>query len=433
MFSLRRANVVRGLVLTAVLIVGLAPAAVAADDPPGASTFHNIGTVTQPAIAAIAAGKTAGNPTGLFASFDISWVDNAHDVYYLADRSNNAVDQVDASDGSFVQFLGQGKFAGVVVGAPTNRSGPDGVVTDRDGNVWVGDGFSPVNGDTTSHLKGFNPDTGAMFADVDLGGTGRADELAFGAVGGGRILIANPDELTSAFVSLVDTSNQSIIGQQIKYDAMPNTTGVPPAHHGFNTNFGGTQHGLEQSVFSNNHFYLNVPGTVQNPGGEIDVFDANQPVITDVFPLTTCAGTGLAVGPQDDLIVECADSVRILDPKNHGHQEAIFAQFGGADEIWFNPGDGNAYFPLAANTTLRPGIATGLGILDVVNNRPVGGVPLNGKNSGITPVSGAQGVHSVAASSKSGRIFLPSSDNPDNGAGGIIMLHAASSRHKNDL
>jgi len=30
------------------------------------------------------------------------------------------------------QFLGQGKFAGVIVGTP-NRSGPDGVVTDKDG------------------------------------------------------------------------------------------------------------------------------------------------------------------------------------------------------------------------------------------------------------------------------------------------------------
>ena len=60
-------------------------------------------------MAAIAAGVTASYPTGKFASFDISWVDNERNLYYLADRSNTALDVVDANDGSFLEFLGQGK------------------------------------------------------------------------------------------------------------------------------------------------------------------------------------------------------------------------------------------------------------------------------------------------------------------------------------
>jgi len=120
-------------------VLAVAPAAVARDDPGHGSstTFHHVGTVTEPAISAIGAGVTATNPTGKFASFDISWVDNQRDVYYLADRSNNAVDVVDAIDGSFIKNLGQGDFAGVIAGTP-NRSGPDGVVTDNRGNVgWA--------------------------------------------------------------------------------------------------------------------------------------------------------------------------------------------------------------------------------------------------------------------------------------------------------
>ncbi len=418
MFRVRHGVSNRAMVVTAVLSMGLFPTAATAA---GSPTMSNIGTVTEPAIQAIASGKSlASNPTGLFASFDISWVDNARDVYYLADRSNDAVDEVDATDGSFIQFLGQGKFAGVVTGASTNRSGPDGVVTDKDGNVWVGDGFPLVSTtadtDATSHLKGFDPTTNTMFANIPTGGTGRADELAFGNFAGGRILVANPDELNSAFVSLVDTSNQTIIGKVV-YDEGAHS-GLPMAGHGFNTNFNGKQNGLEQSVFLGNHFYLNVPSTIQNPFGEIDQFDANTARITAVFPLTgtACTGTGLAVGPRNDLIVECADSVRIMD--TNGNVEASFPQFGGADEIWFNAGDGNAYFPLAANAMLRPGIAAGVGILDVVHNTPLG----------ITPVMGAQGIHSIAVDAGNGRVFLPISDNPDNGAGGIAMLSTTSKR-----
>src|SRR5262249_39847829 len=47
----------------------------------------------------------AGNNTaGALYSFDISWVDQATQTYYLADRSNSAVDIVDAKTKT---FLGQ--------------------------------------------------------------------------------------------------------------------------------------------------------------------------------------------------------------------------------------------------------------------------------------------------------------------------------------
>jgi len=110
----------------------------------------------------------------------------------------------------------------------------------------VGDGL--IGGVGHSSLKGFNPTTGAMIANIDNGGSGRADELAFGNVGGGRILVANPNEPTTAFVTLVNTSTQQVIGK-VLYDE-PAHAGLPAAGHGFNTNFGGTQHGLEQPAYS---------------------------------------------------------------------------------------------------------------------------------------------------------------------------------------
>ena len=44
--------------------------------------------------------------------FDISWVDNAAQRYYLADRTNNAIDLVDAATDTFLGFIGKGQYTG---------------------------------------------------------------------------------------------------------------------------------------------------------------------------------------------------------------------------------------------------------------------------------------------------------------------------------
>jgi hypothetical protein len=347
---------------------------------------------------------------------------------------------IDASDGAFQNFLGHGQFAGVITGAPT-RSGPDGVVTDDQHHVWAGDGL--VGGSGHSSLKEFDPTTGLLLANIDNGGIARADELAFGPVGGGRILIANPNEPTSAFVTLVNTSTRAIIGKVVYDDSTTVPPALPKPGHGFTTNFGSppTQHGLEQPAFFNGRFYLNVPATMQNPGGEIDVFNPNTAEITRIFPLSpACGGTGLATGPQGDLIVECGDSVRVLDA-NNGHVEAMISALGGADEIWMNPGDNRVYFPLPPNTALRDSAPASVGIMDASSNHAFS----------LVPVPGGQGLHSIAVNADNNRIFVPSSDNPDNGGtcgsstpppgptvacagggGGIAMLQSKAASRRSD-
>jgi hypothetical protein len=73
---------------------------------------------------------TAG---GLY-SWDIGWVDQATETYYVADRSNKSVDIVDtANPGTVTQLKASPSFAGISPGSPvtfpTGTSGPDGVVT----------------------------------------------------------------------------------------------------------------------------------------------------------------------------------------------------------------------------------------------------------------------------------------------------------------
>jgi hypothetical protein len=61
-------------------------------------------------------------------SFDISYVDEATNIYLLADRSNAAIDVFNASTGAFIKFLQPtDPFAGAI-STPSNSAGPNGVI-----------------------------------------------------------------------------------------------------------------------------------------------------------------------------------------------------------------------------------------------------------------------------------------------------------------
>ena len=77
------------------------------------------------------------------------------------------------------------------------------------------------------------------------------------------------------------------------------------------------------------------------------------------IPLEDCAGPqGMAIGPNDQILEGCnAKSPNghrntvVLSPKN-GSILAVFQDLGGADEVWFNQGDGHYIIP-SCNTPCR--------------------------------------------------------------------------------
>src|SRR5579862_2548594 len=85
--------------------------------------------------------KIPGNP---LTSFDISYVDQASQRLFLADRSNKGIDIIDAKTEKYI-----GRVDGMVGlrmkdGKPSNEiSGPNGVLAFGD-EAWVGDGDSLV-------------------------------------------------------------------------------------------------------------------------------------------------------------------------------------------------------------------------------------------------------------------------------------------------
>ena len=126
-----------------------------------------------------------GNP---LRSYDISWVNPHRAEYYLADRSNAAIDIIDTHHLTFKRSLGG--FVGVKLnsaGTAVNNdiSGPDGVVTH---GRWL------YAGDGDSTLKVFDLDgSNSSVQTLSTGGTTRVDEMAL-TTDGELLLVANNAE-----------------------------------------------------------------------------------------------------------------------------------------------------------------------------------------------------------------------------------------------
>src|SRR5256885_13627157 len=155
---------------------------------------------------------------GAMYSFDISYVDQATQTYYLADRSNKAVDVVDARTG---QFLTQifANFKGFTPCSPpagaNDCAGPDGVVAAFP-FLFVTDGGSRV----VSFDLRTNPPTKVGDVTTSPRDQKRADELAYDPPHGTLLVINNADEPPFGTLISVDKNTGKLtVGKHIPFDA----------------------------------------------------------------------------------------------------------------------------------------------------------------------------------------------------------------------
>ncbi len=314
---------------------------------------------------------------GAVSRFDISWFDRSTHSYLLADRTNRRVDVIDGSTGTYSRAIGAGKFVGVAVinGKVSNdHSGPDGLLVVHDQHqVWAGDGDSTV--------KVFDLATGAGAGVISTGGTARADEMAYDQKD--HMLIVANDADDPPFVSLIDTRDMKILRK---------------------IDFATATNGLEQPVWDpeTHLFYLSVPELNGNPAtGEIAVIDPIRMAVVNSFPVSQCEPTGLTLGPHQHLLVACGgDAIAAGFPAKSlvisaldGSHVATITQVGGADEVWFNPGDKHYYIAASSNPSKKGGPS--LGIVDAESNTWIQNVPT------------FAGAHSVAADPNNDHIFVP--------------------------
>ena len=289
-------------------------------------------------------------------AFDISWVDPASGHYYLADRSNGTIDVMDIATNSLTTQIGG--FVGAT--GKNDTSGPDGVVTTfSNRELWAGDGDSTVKVvDLTSNR---------IVATISTGGKFRADEMAYDPKDNLILVANNADE--PPFGTLISVGTRSVV-KKIPFDDATN--------------------GAEQPQYDSvtGKFYMSVPATNTNPGGEIDVIDPVALSITARYGLKDCGPNGLAIGPGHQLLAGCGNVHRaVIIDRTNGSVLADFSNVGGADEVWFNPGDNRYYL---AESALQ-----NLGVIDAASLTFVAEV-----ESGV-------GAHSVAADLASNHIFVP--------------------------
>lgn len=332
-------------------------------------------------------------------SFDIGYVDPDLGGYFLADRTNAAVDGVYVVTNQVTEQL-KANFAGIV-GGKFNLAGPNGVLTVGHSQLWVGDYGNGENGGNGGLVKVIDLNNGNLLATIATGGFARADELCYDPKDG-VVLIANDAEAlpsaggTGPYVTFIGTkgSNQyKVLGKIF----MSGLSGQGPL----------ATNGIEQCqwIKKGDKFLLNLP-EVNGPGddsaaGAVLQIDPVKMTITNTFKIahSECEGPqGMAVGTgptADEVLLGCNDPNKdvpqtIIISAKDGSTMAVLPNEDGADEVYYNSGDGHF---LLGNS----GGATGpfLGIVDALTG--------SGDNS---PVTGT-GAHSVAADPFTLKVFVP--------------------------
>jgi hypothetical protein len=148
-------------------------------------------------------------------AFDISWIDNSTQRYYLADRTNNAIDLVEGATDTFLGFIGKGQYTGSRPCPDQPRdlwhcAVPNGVLTDNLGHVWAGAGDGNIV-EADAKKPG-----AAIIRKIPTGSKFRVDELTYDLIH--QVLMASNDGDSPPFLTFVSVKNGSVLGHY-KYPA----------------------------------------------------------------------------------------------------------------------------------------------------------------------------------------------------------------------
>ncbi len=390
--------------------------------------------------------STANTTASAMYSFDISFVDPATGTYYLADRSNKAVDVAKDGKGPVTQVFpnnGHAAFAGFTPCVPAaganDCAGPNGVVAAFPW-LFVTDAPSRV---LTFDLR-FDPPRTVSEVFTLSGEKTRADELAYDPTDGLLLVINNAASPPFGTLIKVDKVTGALTVQKnILFDL---------AHGVDATN------GAEQPVWDpvTKKFYLSMPelsgdGSTNLHGAVLRI--STTGTVEATYKVDFCGPAGLAKGPRNDLLVGCntvfdtagkkwtgnadrdinsaAPQYIIINAKT-GAVDANVLGVGAGDEVWFNKGDQHYYTassgspqapnaitparaPVDTATTAPVLTAQGAAILGVIDggNRtldqlvPTLNVPAVTSSTAVAGKHPAGTAHSVAADAHTNHVFVP--------------------------
>ncbi|MDR3098754.1 MAG: hypothetical protein LBV73_16990, partial [Paraburkholderia sp.] len=325
-------------------------------------------------------------------SFDISYTDSGK--YYLADRNNASVDVVDTHTNALIGQI-KGGFTGI--GKTTDTSGPDGLVgIPGTSTLYAGD---------VNNIKVIDTAAQQVVGTIAVSDAGeRVDEGCYDP-DDDIVMFASPGD-TPPFTTFISNKTRTIMSKL----TFP------------------TSSGLEACVYDprTKSFLINNDGTPANPEGEVDVIPAasvvaGTPGVSSVYPLGNCSPAGLALGPDNDMLVGCDQpegqklTSLILD-RTTGSTLATLP-FGGVDQVTYDPVS-NRYFLPARHETAN-GVAASSGYT------PLLGVVDGASRKVIDQIPTGNGVHSVAVDGATNQVYVPFQPGATNfPIGGILVYNA---------
>jgi len=214
--------------------------------------------------------------------FDISWVDQATQLYYLADRSNAVIDVVDTKTDTLVKQI-VGGFKGFT--GNNDTSGPNGVVViGRPGHQFL------IVTDANSRVVSINLQTDTVVNEVSTGGAPglRADELAYDPVDNLLLPVNNADD--KPFATLIKVNpNTGRLTQPANVEGVDRIT------------FTDATNGAEQPVWDpgTGRFYISIP-EINGPGGTgpdgaVKRINPHTAKVENTFVVRSCAEVGVQV------------------------------------------------------------------------------------------------------------------------------------------
>jgi DNA-binding beta-propeller fold protein YncE len=328
------------LLAATVSILSAAPGGAAA-----AAALQRIGTLRVP-----------GKP---LRKFDIGFV-NADGIYAFADRSNRSLDFFSAATG---RFLGRATGFG--------ESGPKGVVAVGTNEFWAADGDSGT-------VKVVDVRSDSIVASILTERSKVTDELTYDPRDHVVAVVSKHDG--PPFLNFISTLTRRLVGR---------------------TKLTQATDGAEQSVWdpATGLMYLALPVLDQvEAHGAIAVINPRTYALIKLLPVEKCVPAGLALGPNDDLLVGCSDDAvaagfparSLIINASSGSIVGRLPQVGGSDEVWSDPAAGLYYLAAVANT--------GGPVLGLVDSRT---------RAWIANLPTGSHAHSVAADARTGKVFVP--------------------------
>jgi DNA-binding beta-propeller fold protein YncE len=320
--------------------------------PAGAAELKPVATIAVPGVP--------------LDGFDIGVVDQKTQRYYLADRSNKAVDIFDAKEDKFL-----GRVPGFIgVTKSNDTSGPDGVILVGN-QIWAGDGDSTI--------KIIDIDSRKIVKTISTGGKNRVDEMAYDPKDGVFVGVNNADE--PPFVTLISTKKGNKILGKIDFEDATD--------------------GLEQPAYNpaDGMIYVSVPELKKEATkGGVAVIDPRKAVVVKILPVDNCHPNGLVFGPANVAALGCTAEgkenmppiITLLDVKTGAVVKNV-PGIGAADMVAYDRKLGQFY---TASRNMPGGPV--LGVIETKTNGLVQKIALTGGNP-----------HSVAVNSANGHVYVP--------------------------